>query len=497
MSTPTACVVVNQHGKVIHIHGHTGKYLEPAPGKPNFQLADMAREGLRFALLSALRRAGDQNREVRERHLRVKTNGDTQLIDLTVKHLDKPPLKDCLLVLFEDLEPPAPQQAGEECSGPQTNRYRNEELEQELLRMRQDYRSAVEELETANEELKSVNEEMHSSNEELQSTNDELESSREELQSVNEELNTVNSELHSKIAELKEANDAITDVLNSTRIAIVFLDNDLHVKRFTEETARLINLIDSDNGRPLEHISHNLEYENLPGAVRRVLRDLSSVEEEVRTRDGHWYRMRIMVHRTAGHAIEGVVLTFLNIDDQKQTQEQLKEVSAREAHSAKRFAESIIATVRESLLVLDDRMTILAANRAFYETFASTPGRVLGQNIFELDERQWDGDPLRHVLEEIARNGKSFENHPIEHRFAGIGGERPGRAFATLIRLEDHGIYFSLLKELALSRASGSCEVRLRDNGSPNVDRKNHLLPVGGYQGNQAYFQSAAVTGAR
>jgi two-component system, chemotaxis family, CheB/CheR fusion protein len=175
----------------------------------------------------------------------------------------------------------------------------------------------MEELESSNEELRSLNEEMQSSNEELQSTNEELESSREELQSLNEELGTVNSELHGKIEELAEAYGTITSVLDSTQIAILFLDNELQVKRFTREASRLINLIDSDVGRPIEHISHHLDYGDFTKRLRRVLETLAPFEDDVRTKDGHWYRMRIMVYRTAGNVIEGAVVTFVNIDAQK------------------------------------------------------------------------------------------------------------------------------------------------------------------------------------
>ena len=189
------------------------------------------------------------------------------------------------------------------------------------MRVNQDYRGVLEELEASNEELKSLNEEMHSSNEELQSTNEELESSREELQSLNEELSTVNAELHNKIGELSDSYSAITHVLNSTRIAIVFLDTELKVKRFTKEAGVLINLIDTDVGRPIDHIAHNLEFENLAQTTREVLQNLSSFDAEVRTKSGNWYRMAIMVHRTDEHVIEGVVLTFINIDMQKKAQQ--------------------------------------------------------------------------------------------------------------------------------------------------------------------------------
>jgi two-component system, chemotaxis family, CheB/CheR fusion protein len=284
-----ACVIVNQNHEIVYVHGRTGKYLEPAQGKPSVKITEMAREGLRFPLLSALRRAAENKDEpVRQHGLSVKTNGDYQFIDLTVKCIHQSSLKDCMMILFEErLE----SQRMPESKDAGTDEQRIAELETELMRVNQDFRGALEELEASNEELKSLNEEMHSSNEELQSTNEELESSREELQSLNEELSTVNSELHNKIAELNDSFNAITQVLNSTRIAIVFLDTELKIRRFTKEAATLINLIDTDVGRPIEHIAHNLCFDNLAQTTREVLQSLSSFEAEVQTKAGNWYRM--------------------------------------------------------------------------------------------------------------------------------------------------------------------------------------------------------------
>jgi two-component system CheB/CheR fusion protein len=322
-----ACVIVDQNYGIVYVHGRTGKYLEPAQGKFNVKITDMAREGLRFPLLSALRKAGEEkDRPIRRPSLSVKTNGGNQSIDLTVKRIDQAPMNGCLMVLFE--ERPESDSRTQASPAGCPDEHRIEELENELMRVNQDYRGALEELEASNEELKSLNEEMHSSNEELQSTNEELESSREELQSLNEELSTVNSELHNKIGELNESYSAITHVLNSTRIAIAFLDTELKVQRFTKEAARLINLIATDIGRPIDHIAHNLVFENLAQTARKVLINLSGFEGEVRTRDGSWYRMAIMVHRTDEHVIQGVVLTFINIDAQKKARQEPKSTGA-------------------------------------------------------------------------------------------------------------------------------------------------------------------------
>ncbi len=330
------CVVVDPIGNIVYIHGRTGKYLEHAPGKPSIRLVDTVREGLRPELAAALRQAGETRTAVRKPGLWVKTNGDFTHVDLTVKPLHSPSQPDRFMVLFEEVHYPE-EEAG---TGKKNLPGRNDpktgadgkrvnELEVELDTLLHNYRSTFDALETSNEELKSANEEMHSSNEELQSTNEELESSREELESLNEELSMVNSELHNKIVEVEEAYSKITEVLNSTGVAIVFLDNDLMVRRFTLEATRLINLIEKDVGRPIEHISHNLAFDRLTETIRRTLRDLTPYEEEVVTRDGHWYRMRIIVHRTEKNTIEGVAMTFINIDAQKAAQAKLEEYSEK------------------------------------------------------------------------------------------------------------------------------------------------------------------------
>jgi len=171
----------------------------------------------------------------------------------------------------------------------------------------------LEELETSNEELKSVNEELQSSNEELQSTNEELESSREELQSLNEELSTVNAELNDKIQELFKSFETINHILNSTKVAIVFVDRDLNVLRFTREAQNLINLIALDIGRPLPHISVNFDRASFFDDVRRAISEEKIVEMDMNTRDGQWYAASIVPYKEQKNEITGAVITFANI----------------------------------------------------------------------------------------------------------------------------------------------------------------------------------------
>jgi len=446
-----ACVIVGREGEILYVHGRTGKYLEPAPGSASLQVADMAREGLRFPLLAALREVNREHREIRKAAVRVKNNGGIQQIDLIVRHLSEPPLENCRMVVFSD-QPETTEftRQGRRPAGEESERVA--ELEKELMRMQQDYRNAVEETQTYSEELKSTNEELLSSNEELQSSNEELESSREELQSLNEELNTVNSELLNKIEEIREAYKSTNIVLNNTRIAIVFLDKNLKVRRFTPEAGRLLNLIDSDVGRPIAHISHNLEYGNIEEKARQVLEKLYNVDEEVRTKDGQWYAMRIMVYRPDKHILEGVVLTFINIDTQKRAQEELKEMSEREISAERRFARNIVETVRESLLVLDSRMRVITANRSFYESFRTAPEVTEGKSLFELGKGQWDIPRLRKLLDEIIKKDEKFQDYIVEHSFPEVGFKRL-LLNARMLRKEE-GQDLSIL--LAIEDATGN-----------------------------------------
>ena len=418
------CVIVDSAGHLMHVHGKTGKYLELSPGKPNLDVTTLAREGLRFALTSALRKAASGNTEIRHNRLKVKTNGEFQDTDLAVIPLSEPPvLKDAFMITFAE-SPGRPKdipKSDKSITESDSAAERIIELEHELLRTREDYRSAIEELETSNEELKSVNEEMHSANEELQSTNEELESSREELQSLNEELNTVNSQLQSKNEELADLYTSITDVLNSTRIAILFLNNDLTVKRFTPEAAGLLNLVEHDAGRPIGHISHNLEIKDLSETANQVLDTLSPFESDVRTVDGHWYRMCIRIFRSKSHVIEGVVATFVNIDSQKNAQDKVERLKENELEAAKRLSDSIVDAVREILLVLDNNLCVIRANRHFYEIFRTNESKTIGKSLFALGNGSWNIPRLKALLEKVAKKGAEFKDFAVEWKLPGIG----------------------------------------------------------------------------
>jgi two-component system, chemotaxis family, CheB/CheR fusion protein len=303
--------------------------------------------------------------------------------------------------------------------------------------------STIEEMETVNEALNSTNEELQSTNEELQSTNEELETSKEEQQSLNEELVTVNTELQSKVDELSRANNDMRNLLDSTEIPTIFLDSELNVKRFTSHATKVVHLIQSDIGRPISHIVSNLKYVNLAEDAAEVLRKPGLKELEVEGKNGRWYLIRILPYRTKDNAIDGVVVSFLDIYDRKTAADKIESLN-QSLQEARDYAEGIIATLREPLLVLNQDLRVISANRSFYRMFEVDPESTEGRFIYELGNRQWDIPALRELLERIIPENDVFEDYAVEHTFPEIGFRKmllnarkiaPGKAGKALILL--------------------------------------------------------------
>ncbi|MCA9112487.1 MAG: PAS domain-containing protein, partial [Planctomycetaceae bacterium] len=225
----------------------------------------------------------------------------------------------------------------------------NQQISLELQATREDLQSTIEELESANEELKASNEEVMSMNEELQSTNEELETSREELQSLNEELSTVNNQLHDKVEELEATTNDLSNLLTSTDMATLFLDNDLRIRRFTPATTRIMSILDTDVGRPISDLAPRVNDPDLVDDARKVLADLTPIEKEVRNGGEKWFVRRVMPFRTADNKIEGVVVTLSDVTNLKTGAQKLE---ARERQQA------VIAHLGRAALSGEDVQTL-------------------------------------------------------------------------------------------------------------------------------------------
>ena len=451
--TPPA-VLINEQGDVLYIHGRTGKYLEPAPGAGVMNILEMAREGYEFELRGALRQAVATQQDTTCRHLKVKTEAGFAEVGFTIRPLRQPEgLRGTLLVVFE--EPPPAKAAKSRRRKSPADSPEIAALAEELQFVKADLQAAIEELQANNEELQSANEEMQSTNEELQSTNEELDTSREEIQSMNEELLTVNAELQAKMENLYRAESDMKNLLDSTRVAMIFLDRSLRLQRFTPTAVQLVKLIPTDVGRSLGDLVLNLDYDQLLADAREVLDTLKPREREVRgrgapDRDQTWFLVRLIPYLTVGHAIEGVVIIGIDITRLKQTEE-LAAANAARVRAAQQYAEDIVDTVREPLLVLDGNLKVVSANHSFYEFFQVSPAETVGRHIFALGQAQWDIPALRRLLEEILPEKAVMRDFLVEQDFPGIG-HRTMRLNARRIESQAGGPSLILL---ALENMSG------------------------------------------
>jgi two-component system CheB/CheR fusion protein len=134
--------------------------------------------------------------------------------------------------------------------------------------------------------------------------------------------------LQVRVDELSRSNNDMKNLLNSTDIATLFLDNDLKVRRFTTQATKIIKLIAGDVGRPITDLASDLLYPELAADAREVLQKLGFAEKPITARDGRWFTVRIMPYRTLDDRIDGVVITFADITVAKTLEAQLREKHA-------------------------------------------------------------------------------------------------------------------------------------------------------------------------
>ncbi len=335
-------VIVNDQGDILYISGRTGRYLEPAAGKANWNVLAMVREALRYDLSGALQKVQRKKGSAVVRGIKLGLGADARSVDLMVQALEEPKeLVGLVLIVFSDSAVVSETALGEEGGkGPPRSAG---QLELELKRAREEVQAGREEMQTSQEELKSMNEELQSTNEELQSSNEELTTSKEEMQSLNEELQTVNAELQTKLDELSGANNDMKNLLNSTDIATVFLDNELHVRRFTLQAKTIIKFIPSDIGRPITDLASDLLYPELVADAHEVLRTLVYCERSITSHDGRWFTVRVMPYRTVDNRIDGVVITFADITAAKKVEAELR---SRQSDMTKHSVEQGLALDR-------------------------------------------------------------------------------------------------------------------------------------------------------
>jgi two-component system, chemotaxis family, CheB/CheR fusion protein len=415
-------VVVDEALQVLQFRGATSRYLEHAPGTASLDLLKMVRPPLVTELRTALHRAIKEDAAMRCDDVLLKINGDTLLVRIeVVPFRSDTPKGRLFLVTFEHRT----QQPSKHASDGRRNLKREvggadartlmlevQQLRDELSSTKESLQGIIEEREAANEELKSANEEVQSSNEELQSTNEELETAKEELQSANEELTTVNEELGNRNSELATVNNDLHNLLSSINIPIIIVDNELCVRRVTAPGEKIFNLIPNDVGRPLSNIKPNLDIPDLVPLIREVILTLSIREREVRDSENRWHQLRVRPYRTMDNKINGAIITLVEIDVMKRSLANLQSVVE--------FANSLLDSTREPMVVVGEDLVIRQANQAFRQQFKIARSDLENARIHRLGDN-WNLPKVRAWLTGMNKSQQRTSELKIKHRFPLLG----------------------------------------------------------------------------
>jgi two-component system CheB/CheR fusion protein len=391
--------IIDHDMNVIQVRGRTAPYLELSPGAPTQNLLKLAREGLVAGLGKAIRAAAQSNAVATEDGFRIEDGG--QLKDVAIKVIpftgSSPSKERYFLVLFQDAEPNGgsgaiDQPAIKDDGG-------SARLRRELIATKEYLQSIVEDNTTTLEELRAANEE-------AQAGNEELETAQEELESANEELNTLNEELKISNVEFSKVNRDLANLLESISIPLVMVGRDLRIRRFTRAMEPMLNLIASDVGRTITDLQPRMELPDLRRLLLDAMEGGSREPRDIRDSHGRWYSVRILPSLGPDGKTDGAVLMFIDIDAAKRGLD---------------FAEAIVETVREPLVILSQNLEVVKANKTFYETFRTMPEEIEGRLIYSLGNGQWNILKLRELLENILPANATFRDFEVTHDFEHLG----------------------------------------------------------------------------
>ena len=363
-------LIINERSMIVHVSETAGRYLQQPKGPITGDLLKLIRPELQLELRTAIFRAFEKDRATLSRPVFVQFNGHRRRVALSVRPRtgistqDGEQERQALVVFLEDEldEPLGTQETQTSLPADEVEHVQMiAQLEAEILRLREQLRIAMEEYDSSNEEMKAANEELQSINEEYRSATEELETSKEELQSVNEELQTVNSDMRSKLEELAHTHEELENLLGATEIGVLFLDRELLIQRFTAGMSNLFNIMPGDRGRPIRHLTHKMKYDRMTEDAKQVLHENIPLEIEVQAENGNWFLLRMSPYLTAADKIQGVVISFVDIN-------KLKESQAQVIHNQETLEERVLERTRE----LDEANQRLRQTRDLFENFFDT-----------------------------------------------------------------------------------------------------------------------------
>jgi two-component system, chemotaxis family, CheB/CheR fusion protein len=453
-------VIINEDWEILQFRGYTSPYLQPPPGRPNFNLLKMAKDELRLELRTAIYQAKNRELPVSKSGIQIKDNHQVRQVKIDVVPFKPPAARECyFLVLFTSLSSSSAISEGVSKSGKSQGRKPNnqqqeiKELKEELAATKDYLQSIIEEQQATNQDLRAANEEILSSNEELQSTNEELETAKEEIQATNEELNTINDELQRRNSESNQVTNDLQNLLSSINIPILMLGGNLEIRRYTPVAEKIFNLIPSDMGRPISDINHNLNIPDLEPQILEVISTLNVKTQEVQDQEGRWYDLWIRPYRTIDNKIDGAVVILVDIDALKRSSEQLR--------TSRDYVQAIVDTMRESLVVLDVNLRVISANQSFYDTFQVAPAETEQHLIYEIGNGQWNIPQLRSLLEEILPHHNQFQGLEVDHNFEQIGHKIMRLNARKMKLLEDREMILMVIEDITQQKQLEAERTRL------------------------------------
>lgn len=465
-------LVINEDLDILQFRGNISPYLKPQSGKASLNLMKMAGESFAMELRVLIRQAAGSDNPVRKEGIKVRNNNVVSTINIEVVAFKaaSDSRERHFLVIFENNGAPTVQGLKKPGKGGIKDQLQEDQagpLAAELAATKQHLKSVTAEYEASTEELKALNEEVQSSNEELQSINEELETSKEELQSSNEELNTVNDELRSRNEEITQSNSDLLNVLSGLDIPILLIGNKLQIRRFNASAARALNLIAGDIGRPISDIRTNINVPDLDQMIRAVIESLTIREQEIQDQQGRWYSMAIRPYKTVDNRIDGALLTLEDINELK--------LSMMHIEESRDYAEAIVETVREPLIVLNKDLRTVTANQAYYKIFKTLPDRTENRYFFDIQDGMWNLPGLRQLLEDTTRQSASFSDFEVAYERVGddrrvmlMNARRIAREGSELVLLAIEDITDRRMSEEKIKKLNTDLQHNLNELASAN-----------------------------
>lgn len=394
-------LLVNKAGNIINISGHTGKFLELPIGKTNPSIFAMIKEGIRGEFGRAFNKAIKQKKSVTISEIQTDAKQSVNRLDITIQLLSSPSvLKDLVIIVFSEVLLERKNAKGSKHT-PEKRNINERTLYRELQKTKENLQANEEEMQTSQEELKSVNEELQSNIEELQSSNEELTTSKEEMQSLNEELHTVNAEMQSKLNNFERVNSDLKNLLNSTEIAVIFLDTKSRITQFTHSATTIFNLRYGDIGRPYTDLTSSIIYPEMKNDITEVLRSLVSVEKEIRSKSGIWYKVRVMPYRSLDDRIDGLVITFLDITVSKVLEYKMRKNEVK--------SQTLMNSVSYIIISISSDERILSINKSAELFYRVSEALVLEKNYYSVFVPDVLCEKVRTVIASLSKSKASID----------------------------------------------------------------------------------------